>query len=65
MECVEGEWPAHLAVAVLSFPSFDLAQRWLDSTPSIKQHDWMDGADFVICPVNVHCPRKHNDMFLI
>lgn len=47
---VEGTWSVDRGVAILSFPSLRDAELWKDSVPEIRQHDWMDGVDFIIVP---------------
>jgi len=55
---VEGSWPDDRGVAILSFPSLRDAELWKDSVPEIRQHDWLDGVDFVIVPIT-SLPRQY------
>jgi hypothetical protein len=38
-------------VAVLEFESMRECRLWYDSTPDVKQPDWLDGADIIGVPM--------------
>jgi len=57
LEVIEGSWPSDRGVAILSFQSLRDAELWKDSVPEIRQHDWLDGVDFVIVPITT-TPRQ-------
>lgn len=52
IECLEGEWPSDKGLAIMRFECACEAERWIQCTPDVKQHDWIDG-DIDILTVSV------------
>nr|CAH8830899.1 unnamed protein product [Trichobilharzia regenti] len=49
--CLAGDWKRNKTIGVLQFDSIEAAQRWFNSDPIFRQHDWLDDAEIWIVPL--------------
>ncbi|CAH8456903.1 unnamed protein product [Heterobilharzia americana] len=50
--CLSGEWKRNATIGILQFNSAKAADKWLNSDPVFRQHDWLDDAEIWIAPLS-------------
>jgi len=55
VKCSEGRWPGNRTMAIIHFASERNARQYLESDPTVKQPDFMDGMDIIM----VHTQRPN------
>ena len=48
VKCTEGRWPGNRTVSIIHFSSERNARQYLESDPTVKQPDFMDGMDIIM-----------------
>ncbi|KAK4472380.1 hypothetical protein MN116_003639 [Schistosoma mekongi] len=48
---LDGDWKRNMTVGFLHFDSAVAAQRWINSDPIFRQHDWLDDVEIWIVPL--------------
>ncbi|KAF7234004.1 hypothetical protein EG68_11601 [Paragonimus skrjabini miyazakii] len=49
--CLDGNWRQNMSIGLLQFDSEVLANRWRQSDPQFRQHDWLDDHDIWVLPL--------------